>query len=390
MTDGPGADVADLATNLFPGTDPTSAAHRATDWCALDRPLVRQLCGALAQALVRARAYETQRAVALAMQRAMLGPVKLPAGFAVRYEPAVRPLEVGGDWYDVVQLPDDLVAVLVGDCVGRGLPAATVMGQLRNACRALLLQAKSPAEVLAALDDFARQVPGGGCTTVFCAIIDRSLGVLRYSSAGHPPAVLMHPDGSSQLLDGAGSVPLASVAVHGRPEAGAQLRDGSTLLLYTDGLVERRRELIDAGIARAVDSLADGRELPEGELVDNLVRDLVPGVRADDVAVLVYRHREPVVFHAELAADPAQLSPVREALRTWLIGVGAGEPDVETVLIAAGEACANAIEHGCRFAPGTTAAVRGRLRADRLEIEVTDAGGWREAGSEGLSGAEGG
>ncbi|MEH0841053.1 SpoIIE family protein phosphatase [Micromonospora sp. CPCC 205711] len=378
--------VTGLGTRIEPGTAPAGVwleldPPRALP--ALDRPLVRQLCGALAQALARARAYETQRTVALAMQRAMLGPVDLPAGFAVRYEPAYRPLEVGGDWYDVVPLPGDLVAVVVGDCVGRGLSAATVMGQLRNACRALLLQAKGPAEVLAALDDFARTVPGGGNTTVFCAIIDRSLGVLRYSSAGHPPGILMHPDGTAEMLDQAGSVPLASVAVRGRPEAGAQLRGGSTLLLYTDGLVERRRELIDAGIARAVDSLSEGRQLPEGELADRMVRDLLPDVRDDDVAVLIYRHREPALFHAALAADPAQLSPTREALRAWLTGLGAGESDVEAVLIAVGEACANAIEHGYRFAPGATTTVRGRLRADRLEIEVTDTGGWRESHSEG-------
>ncbi|MEV1132225.1 SpoIIE family protein phosphatase [Agromyces sp. NPDC049794] len=347
---------------------------------AIDRPLVRQLCGALAQALVRARAFETQRTVALAMQRAMLGPVDLPAGFAVRYQPAVRPLEVGGDWYDVVPLAGDLVGLVVGDVVGRGLPAATVMGQLRSASRALLLQAKSPAEVLSALDDFARLVPGGVCTTVFCAILDRALGVVRYSSAGHPPAILAHPDGSTQLLHGAGSVPLASVAVRGRPEAGVQLHPGSTLLLYTDGLVERRRELIDAGIDRAVGVLTESRELPEGVLADRLVRDLLPDGRDDDVAVLVYRHREPAVFAAALTADPVQLAPTREALRRWLAGLGIADPDADAVLIAAGEACANAIEHGCRFAPGATVTVRGRLRADRLEVLVSDTGGWREAG----------
>ncbi|WP_433385039.1 SpoIIE family protein phosphatase [Micromonospora sp. KLBMP9576] len=345
----------------------------------VDRPLVRQLCAALAQALVRARAFETQRTVALAMQRAMLGPVDLPAGFATRYQPAVAPLEVGGDWYDVVQLPDDLVGVVVGDVVGRGLPAATVMGQLRSASRALLLQAKSPAEVLCALDDFARMVPGGACTTVFCAIIDRSLGLLRYSSAGHPPGILVHPDGSAELLTRAGSVPLASVAVPGRPEAGARLRPGSTLLLYTDGLIERRRELIDAGISRAVAALTQGRELPEGALADRMVRDLLPDTRHDDVAVLVYRHREPGAFVAELTADPGQLAPTRQALREWLTGLDIGGDDVDAVLIAAGEACANAIEHGYRFAPDASVTVRGRLRAGRLEIVVRDTGGWRAA-----------
>ncbi|MGC1215680.1 MAG: SpoIIE family protein phosphatase [Micromonospora sp.] len=344
---------------------------------AVDRSLIRQLCTAMSQALVRAHAFETQRAVALAMQRAMLGPTELPPGFAVRYEPAVRPLEVGGDWYDVVPLTGDLVGVVVGDCVGRGLPAATVMGQLRSACRALLLQSKSPAEVLSALDGFARLIPGAACTTVFCAIIDCAGGEVHYSSAGHPPAVLTDSCGAHELLDQAGSVPLASVAVSRRPEAVASLRPGSTLLLYTDGLVERRRELIDAGISRAVAVLADARTLPEEELVDRLVRDLLPVSGSDDAAVLVYRHRAPAVFTASLSADPAQLAPTRERLRGWLHDLGVDEWDVETVLIATGEACANAIEHGYRFASGTTTTLRAELRGGRLEVEVRDRGAWR-------------
>jgi PAS domain S-box-containing protein len=347
---------------------------------AVDPPLVRQLCAALAQALVRARAYETQRAVALAMQRAMLGPTDLPPGFAVRYEPAVRPLEVGGDWYDAVPLPGDLVGVVVGDCVGRGLPAATVMGQLRSACRALLLQAKSPAEVLSALDGFAAMIPGGSCTTLFCAIIDPAQGELRYSSAGHPPAILVHPDGVAELLTRAGSVPLASVPVARRPEASAGLRVGSTLLLYTDGLVERRRELIDAGISRAVQALTDGRSLPENVLADRLVGDLLPPAGSDDAAVLVYRHRAPTLFSASVPADPARLAPMRERLRGWLDALGVDDWDAEAVLIATGEACANAIEHGYRFAPDAVTTLRAELRDGRLEIVVRDGGGWREDG----------
>ncbi|PWU47961.1 hypothetical protein DLE60_34675 [Micromonospora globispora] len=355
---------------------------------AVDRPLIRQLCAALSQALIRAHAYETQRAVSLAMQRAMLGPTELPPGFAVRYEPAVRPLEVGGDWYDVVPLAGDLVGVVVGDCVGRGLPAATVMGQLRSACRALLLQAKSPAEVLCALDGFARLIPGAACTTLFCAIIDRARGEVRYSSAGHPPGILTNLDGAHELLDRAGSVPLASVAVRERPEATAPLPPGSTLLLYTDGLVERRRELIDAGISRAVDVLTDARKLPEGELVDRLVRDLLPASGSDDAAVLVYRHRAPAVFTDALPADPAQLAPTRERLRRWLHAHGVDEWDVETVLIATGEACANAIEHGYRFAPGAITTLRAELRGGRLEIEVRDQGAWRKSTDDAADGAD--
>ena len=113
------------------------------------------LCGYLGQALHRAHQTDQQRETALALQRAILGPSRLPPGFAARYEPASRPLEVGGDWYDLVELPDGRIGIVVGDCVGHGLEAATVMGQLRSACRALLLQDASPAQTLSAMDRFA-------------------------------------------------------------------------------------------------------------------------------------------------------------------------------------------------------------------------------------------
>lgn len=170
-----------------------------------DQMLLLLLCGALGQALQRAHAADQQREVAVALQRAILGPADLPDGFAVRYEPATRPLEVGGDWYDAVNLPDGRIGIVVGDCVGRGLPAAAVMGQLRSACRALLLEASSPAQVLTALDRFARMLPGAACTTMFCGILDPETGKLTYSSAGHPPAILTHPDGRTELLAGGGA-----------------------------------------------------------------------------------------------------------------------------------------------------------------------------------------
>ncbi|MDQ4103009.1 MAG: SpoIIE family protein phosphatase, partial [Actinomycetota bacterium] len=120
-----------------------------------------------AQALARARAYDEQRTVALALQRSLLGPTDLPAGLAARYEPASDTLEVGGDWYDVIALPDGRIGVVVGDVVGRGLPAAAVMGQLRSAGRALLLKNNTPAQVLTVLDKFAALVNGARCSTVF-------------------------------------------------------------------------------------------------------------------------------------------------------------------------------------------------------------------------------
>ena len=139
---------------------------------------------------------------------------------------------------------------------------------------------------------------------------------------------------------------------------------------------------------RAVDALTAGRSLPEGELVDRLVRDLLPPSGSDDAAVLVYRHRAPTVFTTSVPADPARLAPMRERLRAWLHGLGVDDWEAEAVLIATGEACANAIEHGYHFAPDAVTSLRAELRDGRLEIVVRDGGGWREGGAAGDEGAD--
>src|SRR5690349_24236323 len=140
--------------------------------------------------------------------QAMLGREDLPGGFAARYHTASPPLQVGGDWYDVVSLGANRVALIVGDCVGHGLAAATVMGQLRSACRALLLEKSSPSAVLAGLDRFAARLPGARCTTAFAAVLTLASGELVFSSAGHPPPVLAMADGKISMLEGGRGLPL--------------------------------------------------------------------------------------------------------------------------------------------------------------------------------------
>jgi len=225
--------------------------------------------------------------VALTLQRAILGPVVLPEGFVVRYEPAVS--QVGGDWYDVVALPGGRYGVVVGDVVGHGLDAAAVMGQLRSAARALLLQDGRPARVLESLDRFAALLPGARCTTVFCAVVDPERGEVVYASAGHLPAMVAEADGHSRLLDQALFVPLGVLPSARREETTAVLPAGATLLLYTDGLVERRGESLDVGLRRAAAALVAHRESPLEEVADRLARDLVGEEPDDDIALLVYR-----------------------------------------------------------------------------------------------------
>ncbi|WP_410573455.1 SpoIIE family protein phosphatase [Amycolatopsis sp. cmx-4-61] len=343
-----------------------------------DRTLLALLAGTLAHALRRAHRDDRQREVALALQRSILGPADLPDGFAVRYEPANPPLEVGGDWYDVVPLAGDRIGIVVGDCVGRGLAAAAVMGQLRSACRALLLEASSPRDTLTALDRFAWRLPGALCTTVFCGVLDPATGTLTYSSAGHLPATLVHRDGTAQLLDEGSSVPLAVRVAEPRPEATAVVPIGSLLVLYTDGLVERRRESLDDGIDRATTVTHDTRDAELADVATALMDRLRPADGyEDDVALLLYRRSVPPLDF-EFAAHPDHLASTRHWLRAWLANA-AIEPDLaQDVLVAAGEACANSVEHAYGSDAGATAHLAARLTGAHLVVTVTDRGRWRQ------------
>ncbi|MGH3068121.1 MAG: SpoIIE family protein phosphatase [Streptosporangiaceae bacterium] len=352
------------------GVDP------ARPFTAEDRTLFALLSGYLGQALHRAHQTDQQRETALALQRAILGPSRLPPGFAARYEPASRPLEVGGDWYDLVELPDGRIGIVVGDCVGHGLEAAAVMGQLRSACRALLLQDASPAQTLSAMDRFSALVPGAYCSTVFCGILDQEVGQLTYSSAGHPPGILAHPDGRIELLREGRSFPLAVQREARRTEATCFLPGRSALLLYTDGLVERRRVSIDEGMARAGAALQRGQDAGVEDLAGRVMSDMAPpGGYEDDVALVLFRHPEPLDL--TFPADRGQLTPVRVALRSWLGRSGVSRRTIQDVLVAAGEACANAIEHGHRDAPGQHIRLRAEATVSRLRLTVTDTGRWR-------------
>jgi PAS domain S-box-containing protein len=352
----------------------------ARPFSAEDRALLALLCGYLGQALHRVHQTDQQRETALALQRAILGPARLPDGFAARYEPANRPLEVGGDWYDIVELPDGRIGIVVGDCVGHGLDAATVMGQLRSACRALLLQDSSAAQTLTAMDRFAALIPGAICSTVFCGILDRETGRLTYSSAGHPPGILALPDGRTELLEDGRSFPLAVQPGIERTEASRIVPARAALLLYTDGLVERRRRSMDTGIAEAGAAVHRGDSAAVEDLATAIMTAMTPdGGYEDDVALVLYRH--PAPLEVTFPAESAQLAPVRATLRTWLSRCDLSQKMVQDVLVAAGEACANAVEHGHRNAPGEQIQLRAAATVTQLRLTITDTGRWKVARS---------
>jgi serine phosphatase RsbU (regulator of sigma subunit) len=238
------------------------------------------------------RASDHERRVSLALQRAMLPtPLRSIAGLRVasRYRPAADAISVGGDWFDVVELEAGRVALSVGDVVGKGLPAAGVMGQLRSASNAASYAADGPAEALAALDRFALSVPGALGATVAQVQLGSGAGVLRYSRAGHLPPLLAARDGA-RFLGEAGGPPLGVLPGTARPHAEVAFPSGATLVLYTDGLVERRNRPIDAGLDRLAQVVSAHFALDAEALADAIIAELLAdGAATDDLALLVAR-----------------------------------------------------------------------------------------------------
>ncbi|MFG2476250.1 PP2C family protein-serine/threonine phosphatase [Streptomyces fagopyri] len=238
-------------------------------------------------------AHTRERQVAVTLQEAMLQSPDLARhqDVAVRYLPAAGSLNVCGDWYDVVDLTDGRFAVAVGDVVGHGLEAAAVMGMLRSALSAAIRALERPAQALEVLGLYARSLEGALNTTVVKAMVDPRSHLIIYSNAGHPPPVLVHPDGACTLLAEAVDPPLGARPQHvPRPQAGQPYSPGDTLVLYTDGLIERRDEDIDAGLARLTEALGHHRFLSPERLADALLADLglVRGAH-DDIALVVVR-----------------------------------------------------------------------------------------------------
>ncbi|MET9900760.1 SpoIIE family protein phosphatase [Streptomyces sp. NPDC006446] len=239
------------------------------------------------------QAHARERQVALTLQEAMLHSPYLARhrDTAVRYLPAAGSLNVCGDWYEVVDLPEDRFAVAVGDVVGHGLEAAAVMGMLRSALSAVVRAVERPARALDVLGLYARDVEGALATTVVQAVVDTRARRIMYSSAGHPPPVLVHSDGTFDLLDRATDPPLGARPEHvPHPHADLPYTRGDTFVLYTDGLIERRGEDIDASLQRLTDALARHACQEPERLADALLADLgVSNGARDDVALIVIR-----------------------------------------------------------------------------------------------------
>jgi PAS domain S-box-containing protein len=342
-----------------------------------DRLLVTVLVGHLSLAMQHVRQFESARETSLTLQRAMLPPVQPPAGFAVRYEPAVPPLEIGGDWYDVLPIGNQRIGIVVGDCVGRGLPAAAIMGQLRSSARALLINGAEPALLLEQLDSAASLIPNAYCTTVFLAVLDTETGLLHYSNAGHMPGMIAGPESGTSMLNDARSVPLAVRRDQPRPQATRLLPFGSTLMLFTDGLVERKHESIDDGIARAAASLVETMKLPLDAVADVVLRELAPVAGYDDdVAMVIYRHqRAPLRLESAAAAD--ELADIRHRLSDWLADADVPRALIDDIVLVINEACTNCVEHAYRGHNVGTMLLEVNVHDGEIQARITDSGSWK-------------
>jgi anti-sigma regulatory factor (Ser/Thr protein kinase) len=304
---------------------------------------------------------------------------------ASRYLPGSSEAEVGGDWYDVIAVPDGRLVLVIGDVVGKGVQAAAVMGQLRNALRAYILEGFDCGEALTRLNRLVDNLGRRQFATVVCVRFDPAARQLHYSSAGHPPPVLARPGGGAGFLyDSALGPPIGALAATTYPTRIGVLDPGDRLLLYTDGLVEDRAIGIDAGLAKLLEDVAQPADHVE-DLLDALLARAARRIRRDDIALIAVQATEPREFVLRLPADPTRLSVLRRRLDDFLTGHGVPEEDAFDLTVAVSEAVANAIEHPVDPLEELIT-VAASIDDDAVLVTVRDTGRWRPVTEGGFRG----
>ncbi|MFE9751271.1 SpoIIE family protein phosphatase [Saccharothrix saharensis] len=327
----------------------------------------------------RERLLQREHEIAEALQRSLL-PRELPAldrlATSARYLPAGTHSRIGGDWYEVLPLEGTAVALSVGDVVGKGPSAAAVMGQLRSALAGYLLDGHSPAAALERLDAFTARVNGAVGSTCACLTFDWSTGRLCWAVAGHPPPLVLDPTGRAGLLPGDAGAVLGAPGRAPYLDHTTDLPPGASVVLYTDGLVERRGTVIDHGLQRLLDTVRDAHDLPPQALSDAITSSLLADGQDDDVALVVARHLPPPLRNT-VPAQPAELSAMRRTVTAWAATAGLSADLLDDLQLALGEAAANAVDHAYPpDAPGDfTYAVA--TTATGLRVTVQDRGRWR-------------
>ncbi|AJF67094.1 SpoIIE family protein phosphatase [Streptomyces vietnamensis] len=355
-----------------------------------DRALAVELAARAAVCIDNARLYRREHERALILQRSLLPPGDPEAAgldIACRYLPGTAATEVGGDWFDVIELPGHRTALVIGDVMGRGLRAAVAMGELRTAVRTLAQLDLEPAEVLSHLDEIARGLgaPIGAqqsrnhknrgpelsevyLATCVYAVYDPVTRRCTFANAGHLPPVLVEPGEEALLLDVPPGMPLG---VGGEPfeEVEVELPEGALLALYTDGLVESRDHPLDEGLQAFRRALTDPAR-PLEDVCDRVLNSLNTGHGEDDIALLMARIQglpSEAVGDWRLPREPRSVGRARELARAQLAAWDL-EPLVDTVELLVSELVTNALRYG-------EGEIRLRLLRDRtLVCEVWDAG----------------
>jgi serine phosphatase RsbU (regulator of sigma subunit)/anti-sigma regulatory factor (Ser/Thr protein kinase) len=345
-----------------------------------ERSFVQTLASQAAQAFERARQFESERTIAETLQRSVL-PMSLPhvdgIRLAARYLPGTEEVDVGGDWFDAVEFPNGRIGLVVGDVVGKGVQSAATMAQLRNALRAFALDQMKPASTMTRLNRLAYGVSESAFATLVYAVVDPDARVCRFTSAGHPPPLAVYPDRRAEFLDGGRGLPLGAAPDTSYPQDAFELPVGTTLVMYTDGLIERRHQSIDDGLERLRAAASEAPGDPE-RLLEHVLDTLVGSAdRRDDIALLAVRLfvASPAPLDLRLPNELDSLDVVRDALRVWLETAPVTSVEAEEIVLAAWEACANAIEHPTDRAEDV---FRFGAKLDDLgvRLSIEDSGAW--------------
>ena len=338
---------------------------------------LEMLAALVTPALRKGLAYQAQRSTAQQLQRNLM-PRTLPPldglELGSHYQPGGLNSDVGGDWYDVIELPDDVVAIAVGDVMGKGTGAAVVMGEVRSALRAYALLDPSPSSVLERLDALVSRHPvPEQLVTVVYGIIDPSRQHVTLAMAGHPPPLIVHGDEVSVLAEGTGSA--LGVGAGPWPEVEVELRADTTLLLYSDGLVERRDRELEQGISQLAEHVrrAPARRRQPRDLCALLADELTGPLTDDDVTLLAVAagsSSAPMTASTVLSADHQAPGQARRFLRATLVDWSVADDSIDTAELCVSELVTNAVIH-----TGTAAELTARLDDDVLTVAVRDRGG---------------
>jgi len=344
-----------------------------------DDTQVLQLAGDRAALAIYGRLTERERGLADALQRSLMPALPPVPGMrlAGRYLPADG-AHLGGDWYDAFPLPGGQLALTIGDVVGRGFKAAALMGQLRSGLRAYATQHLGPAEVMFGLSGLIRQLAPGHSATVLYMVVDPERGEVTASGAGHPAPLLARDGGDAHFVEMAGSVPLGTVRLPRYENVTLELAQGSTLTLFSDGVVERRDEDLETRLEKLREAASGVGQDPDIVCEAILAAMLADRSRHDDAALLT-AHTERMSSSLSLSVPPEidSLPMVRRVLRRWLLEQGASDRAIEELALACSEACANAIEHAYS-PPAGRVELEAQVLGDRTAVlGIHDFGRWR-------------